>query len=452
MSADSNMTGNRRRKRPAVLLRTFGCQMNRHDSERVAGMILSRGWTLVEEEKAADVILLNTCSVRRHAEERVLGKLSAYQREKRARPRLVVGVIGCMAQTWGERLWERFPGLDLILGPGSFASLPDLLENALQTGGRRLADGFDDGENFFRLSPARERRYQAWVTVMRGCNNYCSYCVVPYARGREVSRSPESIVKEAEQLAGEGCKEITLLGQNVNAYLGVDRGGRRIDFPGLLSLMHAVPGIERIRFITSHPKDISPALIAAMKELPKVCEHLHFPAQSGSNAVLKKMNRGYTKEDYLEKVRRLKEEIPEIALSSDFIVGFPGETGGDFSLTMDLAREVRFDQLFAFKYSLRPGTQAASHADDVPPAEKSVRLQKLLALQEAVSREKNQELLDREVEVLVEGRNRKYPERGEGKSRSGKSVFFPWEEGMEGKVVGVKVKRVSHLSLFGQSM
>ncbi len=434
---------------PKVFIRTFGCQMNRHDSERVAGMVRARGWKLTDEEKEADVILLNTCSVRQHAEERVLGKLVEYRRAKRERP-LMVGVLGCMAQIRGKELWDRFPELDLVVGPGSFLRLPELLEDALRVGGRNLAVEFDEGDRFFLEPPLRENPFQAWVTVMKGCDNYCSYCVVPYARGREKSRSPESVLEEVEGLASEGYKEVTLLGQNVNSYLGTDRGGQKVDFPGLLSLLHETPGIERIRFVTSHPKDISPSLIAMVAGLPKVCEYLHFPAQSGSDEILQKMNRGYNREGYREKVKILKEKVPEIALSSDFIVGFPGETEENFSRTLELIEEVRFDQVFAFKYSPRPGTKAADFPDDVPPEEKAGRLRRLLELQEKIAREKNRGLLGRVVEVLVEGRNRKRPERGEGRSRGGKIVFFPWKEGEEGKTVEVKIERAGQLSLYGE--
>ena len=429
-------------------LRTFGCQMNQHDSEKITGLLESRGWKRTGDENEADLILLNTCSVRRHAEERVLGRLARYRREKEKRPGLLVGVIGCMAQIWKEGLWEKFPELDLVLGPGSFASLPDELETLIDSGGQRLVDRFEDPADFFEVPSTRVNSLHGWVTVMRGCDNFCSYCVVPYARGREVSRPPEEIVEEVRSLGKNGYKEITLLGQNVNSYRGKDRADLPVDFPGLLRRLNTVEGIERIRFVTSHPKDISPALISSIADLDKVCESIHFPAQSGSDKILKKMRRGYTRGEYLERAQALQIAIPGIALASDFIVGFPGETDDNFARTLDLLREVRFDRIFAFVYSPRPKTEAAKLQDDILPEIKSARLQQLLSLQRSISLEKNQELLGKEVEVLVEGKNRKYQDRGEGRTRTGKMVFFPWEEGMRGQLINIRIERVTDLSLY----
>ena len=429
-------------------LRTFGCQMNQHDSEKITGLLERRGWKRTGDENEADLILLNTCSVRRHAEERVLGRLARYRREKERRPELLVGVIGCMAQIWKEGLWEKFPELDLVLGPGSFASLPDELETLIDSGGQRLVDRFEDPADFFEVPATRVNSLHGWVTVMRGCDNFCSYCVVPYARGREVSRPPEEIVEEVRSLGKNGYKEITLLGQNVNSYRGKDRADLPVDFSGLLRRLNTVEGIERIRFVTSHPKDISPALISSIADLDKVCESIHFPAQSGSDKILKKMRRGYTRGEYLERARELQIAIPRIALASDFIVGFPGETDDNFARTLDLLREVRFDRIFAFVYSPRPKTEAAKLQDGIPPEIKSARLQQLLSLQRSISLEKNQELLGKEVEVLVEGKNRKYQDRGEGRTRTGKMVFFPWEEGMRGQLINIRIERVTDLSLY----
>ena len=429
-------------------LRTFGCQMNQHDSEKITGLLESRGWKRTGDENEADLILLNTCSVRRHAEERVLGRLARYRREKEKRPGLLVGVIGCMAQIWKEGLWEKFPELDLVLGPGSFASLPDELETLIDSGGQRLVDRFEDPADFFEVPATRVNSLHGWVTVMRGCDNFCSYCVVPYARGREVSRPPEEIVEEVRSLGKNGYKEITLLGQNVNSYRGKDRADLPVDFSGLLRRLNTVEGIERIRFVTSHPKDISPALISSIADLDKVCESIHFPAQSGSDKILKKMRRGYTRGEYLERAQQLQIAIPGITLASDFIVGFPGETDDNFARTLDLLREVRFDRIFAFVYSPRPKTEAAKLQDDILPEIKSARLQQLLSLQRSISLEKNQELLGKEVEVLVEGKNRKYQDRGEGRTRTGKMVFFPWEEGMRGQLINIRIERVTDLSLY----
>jgi len=375
-------------------LRTFGCQMNRHDSERVSGLLRARGWRRVDEEDLADLILLNTCSVRLHPEAKVWGRLSRYRRIQESRPGLVLGVLGCMARLRSGEIRERFPEVEIILGPESLHRL-----------GEEIAARWDASaparisEDFFRGPADRESPLTAWVTVVRGCDNFCSYCVVPYARGREVSRPPGEILAEVRGLGEGGYREVTLLGQNVNSYRGLDPGGEPVDFPGLLRLLDPVEGIERIRFLTSHPKDISPGLVEAVAELEKVCEFLHFPAQSGSDAVLARMRRGYTRDDYLEKVARLKRSVPGIALASDFIVGFPGETEEDFVRTRNLVEEVGFDQIFAFAYSARPGTAAAALPDDVPDAVKSARLRELLSLQNRRAGEKNRKLIGKVLEV-----------------------------------------------------
>lgn len=438
---------------PVFYLKTFGCQMNQHDSERIAGMLISLGWRRTEDEEEARLLLLNTCSVRLHAEARVKGKLARYEKIKESRPEVITGVLGCMAQLQGEALWKISPRLNLIIGPGSFSRLPRGLERVGRGEERYISRDFPPGEEFSGLKPIRPRPFQAWITVMRGCDNFCSYCVVPYCRGRETSRSPESIIEEAADLSRRGYKEITLLGQNVNSYRGLDRRGDRVDFPDLLRRidgLEGLEGLERIRFVTSHPKDISPELIRAVRDLPRVCESLHFPAQSGSNRVLNKMRRGYTREEYLEKARTIKQEISGIALASDFIVGFPGETEDDFFLTLDLMRRVRFDHVYVFAYSPRPRTAAAALPDNLSPEEKSRRLQAVLELQREISLKINQLHRGQEVEILVEGRDRRYPDRGKGRTRTGKIVFFSWQEGLEGRIITVKIERVTPASLYGE--
>ncbi len=425
-------------------LRTFGCQMNRHDSERVSGLLREQGWRRVEEEDSADLILLNTCSVRHHPEARVWGRLARYRRMKEHRPDLVLGVIGCMAQIRGEEIRKRFPEVEIILGPENLYRLGEKLD--LRSGYSAV---LKNPETFFRFPADREKALSAWVTVTRGCNNFCSYCVVPYARGREVSRPPGEILDEVRSLGHRGCREITLLGQNVNSYRGADPATGTVDFPKLLKILDPVEGIERIRFLTSHPKDISPDLVSAVADLKKVCEFIHFPAQSGSDAVLARMRRGYTRDDYLQKVSRFQAAVPGVALASDFIVGFPGETDEDFVATLSLIKEVGFDQIFAFAYSPRPGTAAAELKDDIPSPVKASRLKKLLSLQRQLAGEKNRRLIGKVLEVLVEGRNLKHPERGEGRSRTGKMVFFPWEEGLAGRTARVRIERTTDLSLYG---
>ena len=424
-------------------LKTFGCQMNRHDSELVSGILETRGWRRADDAEAADLILLNTCSVRRRPEEKVWGRLARYRHWKNRRPELVLGVLGCMARLRAEEIRKRFPEVDIILGPESLHLLGPM------AGGGVISPAEAEPEDCSAVEAVRESPISAWVTVSRGCDNYCSYCVVPYARGREISRPPREILEEVRRLGEEGCREVTLLGQNVNSYRGIDTGGETLDFAGLLRLLDPVEGISRIRFVTSHPRDISPALIGAVAGLEKVCEFLHFPAQSGSDAVLRRMGRGYTRDDYLSRVRRLREAVPGIALASDLIVGFPGESGEDFDRTLDLVGEVGFDQIFAFAYSPRPGTAAAQMEDDVPAGVKAARLQKLLARQKRIAGEKNRQLVGEVREVLVEGKNRKYPRRGEGRTRTGKMVFFPWAEGLTGKLVPVRIERSTDLSLYG---
>jgi len=433
--------------RPAgrFYLRTFGCQMNRHDSELVSGLLRARGWRRVESEDSADLILLNTCSVRRHPEERVWGRLHRYRRLKERNPGLILGVLGCMARIRSGEIRRRFPEVEVVLGPENLDRLGEEI-----AGRRGLRTGEEVPENFFPVSPDRENRLSAWVTVTRGCDNFCSYCVVPHARGREVSRPAGEILTEVRGLGEQGCREVTLLGQNVNSYRGPGPGGEPVDFPGLLRLLEPVGGIARIRFLTSHPRDISPGLVAAVAELEKVCEFLHFPAQSGADPVLARMRRGYTREDYLERVRNLKAAVPGIALASDFIVGFPGETGEDFARTLDLVEEVSFDQIFAFAYSPRPGTAAARLRDDVPPPVKSARLKELFARQKIIAEEKNRRLVGKVLEVLVEGRNPRFPDRGEGRTRTGKPVFFPWKEDLAGQLVPVLIERSTDLSLYGK--
>ncbi len=421
-------------------LRTFGCQMNRHDSERVAGFLQDLGWCRVDEEKDSDLILLNTCSVRRRPEDKVWGRLARYRRMKADRPGLIVGVLGCMAVIQGDAIRERYPEVDLVLGPGDLEGLSERLSDPVSM----------IPESVFPAPAQRESSLSAWLTVIQGCDNFCSYCVVPYARGREVSRPSAEIRDEVARLGEMGYREVTLLGQNVNSYRGQAPDGELVDFPGLLRLLDPVSGIERIRFLTSHPRDISPALIEEIARLGKVCEFLHFPAQSGSDQVLGRMRRGYTRSAYLDQVRRLKEAVPGIALASDFIIGFPGETDEDFAQTLDLVTEVGFDQIFAFAYSSRPGTAAARMPDDVFPQVKADRLQELLSRQQAIAEAKNQRLLGEELEVLVEGKNRRYPQRGEGRTRTGKMVFFPWESGLTGKLVPVRIERSTGLSLYGR--
>ncbi len=398
--------------------------MNRYDSGRIAQMLLDAGWEQADSPDSAELLLLNTCSVREHAEERVWGKLYQYRSLKRAKPGLTIGVLGCMAEILREEIISRFPEVGLVLGPGHFASLPEGVEKARFQ--PVFATGFPDGGgDFFPPGKSASGPVCRSVTVMRGCDNFCSYCVVPYTRGRERSRPAADILEEIAGLVRGGCREVTLLGQNVNSYRGKRERGGEIGFPELLELVHGLPGLSRIRFVTSHPKDITAALIDSVGRLPKVCEELHFPAQSGSDRVLKLMNRGYTRLDYLERTARLRAAVPGIALKSDFIVGFPGETEADFRQTLELIEEIGFDGIFVFAYSPRPLTGASRWKDDVPEEEKLRRLAVLLQLQQRISLRRHRALIGKTVEVLAERRNPRRPERAEGAAVPGRRPSSP---------------------------
>ncbi|HOO76330.1 MAG TPA: tRNA (N6-isopentenyl adenosine(37)-C2)-methylthiotransferase MiaB [bacterium] len=440
-------------ERYSFFLRTYGCQMNRHDSARIAGALERAGFVRVEDDRDARIVLLNTCSVRDHAEERVRGKLHEYAHRKAADPALVVGVLGCMAEIRGSELAGRFPAVDLVVGPGRFSEIGALLRRVLGERDRIVAPGTGRDEAFFSLEPSRSPGPRASITIMRGCDNFCSYCIVPFSRGREWSRPPRDILAEARRAAAAGCREITLLGQNVNSYRGRSGDGSTADFPDLLLLLDGVEGVKRIRFVTSHPKDISESLIQAVRELKSVCEDIHFPAQSGSDRILSLMNRGYSREEYLEKAARLRRQIPGVSLRSDFIVGFPSETETDYLRTLDLMERARFSQVFAFTYSPRPGTAAARLDDDVGPEEKSRRLDALLRLQQRIGAEENELFVGETVEVMHEGRNRLRPERGQGRARDGRMVFYPLTRAHPpGSLLRIAIAASTPLSLFGETV
>jgi tRNA-2-methylthio-N6-dimethylallyladenosine synthase len=471
----------------AVYLQTYGCQMNERDSEEILGMLVAQGYAVVEREEEADVILLNTCSVRAHAEERAFGKMGLMQRLKRERPGLVLGILGCMAKAQREEVFRRLPQVDLVAGPAEIYDLPDLLagvaerrQHAGLAGARILAVG--------RAARPLDRRpgtdyrigqVTAFVTIMEGCDKKCAYCIVPTTRGQEVSRPIDEILEEVQQLARAGYRQVTLLGQNVNSYgkrfpdgsgwVGPGRrrallqleprgpapGGpdgpslpRLVDFPALLRGIDGKTSIERVRFTTSHPFDAHEELFLAMAECRSVCEFLHLPVQSGSDRLLRAMRRGYTVEAYLAKLARLRELVPNVALSTDIIVGFPGETEADFEATCALMERARYDSAFVFKYSPRPGTEAAGWLDDVPQPVKERRNQVVLELQARISREKLDAWVGREVEVLTEERNR----RGQltGKSRRNTTVVFDGPDALIGELATVRVSRVTGTTMIGE--
>lgn len=429
-------------------IETMGCQMNAYDSDCV-GRVLSRsGYEPVHDPKMADVILINTCAVRAKAEQKAFSALGRMIALKRRRPGTILGIMGCVAQKRAGCLLDKYPELDLVLGPGEVGRFPELLAQ-VEKGRSRVEATAMHGtasppvlcKGFFK------GKVKASITVMEGCNNFCSYCVVPYVRGREVSRPPEDILTEARYLVGEGVREITLLGQNVNSYIYENR--ERVDFSDLLRKVERVDGLWRIRFTTSHPKDLSKELIQCFAECRKLCAHLHLPFQAGSNRVLEAMNRGYTREDYLDLVRELRKARPEIAITADVMVGFPGETREDFELTLDLIREVEFDGLFSFKYSDREGTKAAGFADKIPEKEKLDRLCILQDLQKRLTVMKNRRMIGREVEILVDGPSKRGSQLT-GRTSTNKIVNLNLDYNYIGKLIKVTIKRAHANSLWGE--
>lgn len=391
--------------------------MNFHDSERIAGILSAEGYTLTDKPENADLIFFNTCSIREKAEQKFYSDLGRMRRLKKMKPYLKIGVGGCIAQQEGEGIFERFPYVNLIIGTQNIESLAEVIRAERKISLEERPDYVSA-----KIPSLRADSVKAWVSIMYGCNNFCSYCVVPYTRGRERSRAWIDIYREVESLAHDGYKEVTLLGQNVNSYGRDLEGG--IDFSDLLQKLHKIKGIERIRFVTSHPKDLSLKLTRAMKDLPMVCEHIHLPLQSGSDRILRLMNRKYTYEDYKDKVNVLRREIPEIAITTDIITGFPGETEDDFEKTLMAIDEVRYDGIFAFKYSRRPSTSAFNLPDNLSEEERSERLKRVLEIQDTVTLEKNRELVGKEFEILVEGKSKTDKDKMTGRTRTNKIVNF----------------------------
>jgi tRNA-2-methylthio-N6-dimethylallyladenosine synthase len=428
-----------------VCIVTFGCQMNKLDSDLLRSALAREGFGLTDRPDEADVVLYNTCSVRDHAENRVLSHLGTWRRRARRDRRFVLGVIGCMAQRLGAELARRFDHVDLVCGTRALLRVPGHLQHII-AGEGPIVDV--DGDAFTaadRLPQMRESAVRAYVSIMRGCNNFCSYCIVPYVRGREVSRPADRVLAEVRALAEDGVREVTLLGQNVNSYRDGGRG-----LADLLRALNAVDGLLRIRFVTSHPKDMSDGILDAVAALDKVCEHLHVPPQSGSDSVLERMNRRYTAAGYRDMVGRARARMPDVALAGDFIVGFPGETDAEFEQSLALLEEVRFQQAYLFKYSPRPGTRAAGWPDDVPDEVKRERHRRLLAAQEEVDTERRQALRGREVEVLVEGVSKADERHHTGRTRGGDIVVFPGSEAMVGTLRRLRVVDSTPLTLFGR--
>jgi tRNA-2-methylthio-N6-dimethylallyladenosine synthase len=432
-----------------VYIETHGCQMNEHDTERILRLLEGSHYLETKDAKEADFILINTCSVREKPEQKVYSALGRYKWLKK-KGGAIIGVAGCVAQQEGGKLLDRVPYLDMVIGTHAISMLPQLLQKIEVSGKRVCETNLDrDGEYLRAVLPQKPLdKVKSYVTIMQGCDHFCSFCIVPYVRGREKSRSSQEIMEEVKHLAEMGVKEVCLLGQNVNGY---GKGLKEeICFPELLHRINEIEGLHRIRFTTSHPKDLSEELIQAFSKLPKLCEHIHLPFQSGSDRVLKAMHRGYTKEFYLEKIDRMKKVCPNIAVTGDVIVGFPGEEERDFEETLDLLQKVRFDDLFSFKYSPRRGTRAAQFEDRVEEKVKQDRLSVLQEIQKEITLQKNQELENYVEEVLAEGRSKQSEKDVTGRTRSNKIINFEGDLGWVGQFVPVRITKAYAHSLRGE--
>ena len=431
---------------------TYGCQQNENDSEKLMGMLMEMGFSPSSEREGADLLFINTCAVREHAEDRVYGNLGALKKLKEQRSDIIVGMCGCMAQQqhMSNVIRDKYRHVNLLFGPHAIYRLPELLYRYMSTGKNVVATDDEPGRIAEGIPHARDKSFSAYVTIMSGCNNFCSYCVVPYVRGRERSRAPEPILDEIRQLIEDGCKEITLLGQNVNSY-GKDLDGQA-DFADLLQMVNDLEGDFRIKFMTSHPKDITHRLLDVMACCPKVCKHLHLPVQSGSNRILEQMNRRYTREQYLETIAYARRQMPNITFTSDIIVGFPGETTEDFEQTLSLITQVGYEMLFSFIFSPRRGTPAFYMPDPSTHEEKLVNFNRLLKAQEEISARNNQTLVGRTLRVLCTGRDEKNHELLSGRTESNKLVFFPGSDDRIGTFCDIKITQAKTWFLFGEEM
>ena len=426
-------------------LLTYGCQMNVADSERMAGLLKQIGYSLTEDLSAADLILINTCCVRGTAEDKVFGQIGRFKTLKREKPSLILGVAGCMAQKEGANLIKRAPHVDFVLGTGQSCEVARVVQS-LERERKHFVDISNvDGQtnSLDATSRCRSGQVSTFVPIMYGCNNFCTYCIVPYVRGRERSRKPEEIFAEVKQAVAEGFKEITLLGQNVNSYSG------GMTFAELLRGVDKIAGVERLRFMTSHPKDLSDELIAAIAGGKNICEHIHLPVQYGSDKILQRMNRVYTVEKYLRLVEKIRAAIPAVSLTTDLIVGFPGETEEDFAETLDFLRAVQFDAAFTFIYSKRTGTPAATFDNQIDEETKHRRLDALMKVQNAISLEKNRAMLDSTVEILVEGASKTDDKIFTGRTRSNKLVLFAHGSERAGDLIDVKITQAQTWLLKG---
>ncbi len=422
-----------------VYIRTFGCQMNIHDSEKMFGILEQEGYTETSDPNDAELIIFNTCSIRQKAEQKFYSELGRIKTFKKKRPGMQIAVAGCIAQQEGENILRKAPYVSFIFGPQNIHALKKLVS------GRIAATALKDNSEIEKtdLPVKRSDKVNAWVTIIYGCNNFCSYCIVPYTRGIERSRPANHILAEVKELAERGYKEITLLGQNVNSYRS------ETNFPGLLRILNGVGEIERVRFVTSHPKDLSDELIDVMADLPKVCEHIHLPLQSGSDKILQMMNRGYSIKEYKQKVSKLREKIPNISITTDIIAGFPGETDDDHVLTIEALKNIEFDGIFAFKFSPRPGTKASVMENQLPGGLKSIRLSQILELQDKITETKNKLLVGSFQEILLEGESETDPKKLTGRTRTNKIVNIPLMDIRKGTLISVEITKGRKHSLEG---
>lgn len=440
---------------------TFGCQMNERDSETLAGMLEQQGYTKAAEKKNAEVVILNTCSVRENADKKFFGVLGQLKHSHEQNPGMIVAVCGCMMQQQRiiDKLKAKYSWVDLVFGTHNLSEFPKLFAN-VRDEKKRYVDVWEGaGEIVEGLPAKREYPFKAFVNIMYGCNNFCTYCIVPYTRGRERSRRPEDILAEVKQLADSGCKEIMLLGQNVNSYGKLKAGDigycykeeeNGVDFAGLLKMIDEVPGIERIRFMTSHPKDLSDDLIDCYRTCKHLCKQIHLPVQSGSDKVLKEMHRIYNREQYFALVDKLRAACPDIAISTDIIVGFPGETDQDFEDTLDLVKRVRYDSAFTFLYSVREGTPAAVRDDQVPEDVKHERFNRLVDAIHEIQEEKSVWYQDKILPVLVDGPSRTNSKVLTGRTENGRVVDFPGDKSLIGRIVNVRITKAQTFSNYGE--
>jgi tRNA-2-methylthio-N6-dimethylallyladenosine synthase len=438
MTQDRNSNGH---KPETFHIQTFGCQMNLADSSTLAANLTSRGFRRVSSEVEADLIILNTCSVREKAENRVYGRLGEMYKYKKRRPNLKIAVVGCMAQRLGEKLKERIPHVDYVLGTDRQFELPDVLTEL--EGTQQVMTAFGH-ENLDVITPIKETPYSGFVTITRGCDNYCTYCIVPYVRGKEICHSPEYIVDAVKKMVDEGVVEVTLLGQNVNSY-----NSDEADFPKLLQRVVRETGLQRLRFMTSHPKDLSRGLVDAMADMPQLMGHIHLPLQSGSNRVLQKMGRIYTVEHYMKIIDYIRDRIPDTAITTDLIVGFPTETEAEFQQTLDAVRKIRYDSAFMFRYSVRPGTVAAKYNDDVPEDDKIRRLNELIGIQQEIGYQVNQREVGAVRTALVEGKSRRNDRISRARTEGNKTVLIDTPDLEVGSVVSVNIAQADAFTLHG---